>query len=131
MPTAAIIDLFKQATTDLIWPSESDYPFEIVTWERGVELIPSALFNHLAPPNLAIEQITLAELFAPVLTVEDWYEADELAQVDRYTNLQHAIESNLTDVRVFRLGEIDIAIYIVGKTPDGDVVGLKTHVVET
>jgi Nuclease A inhibitor-like protein len=131
VPIAAILDLFKQVTTDLIWPSESDYPFEIVTWERGVELTPSALFSHLTPPDLAIEQIPLAELFAPVLTVEDWYEAEELAQVDRYTDLLHAIESNLTDVQVFRVGSIDIAIYIVGKTPDGDVLGLTTHVVET
>jgi Nuclease A inhibitor-like protein len=129
--TAEIIDLFKQATTDLLWSSESDYPFQIVTWERGVDLTPTALFSKLADPNVAIEQITLAELFEPVLTIEDWYEADELAQVDRYTSLYQAIESNLTDVQVFRIGAIDIAIYIVGKTPDGDVVGLKTHVVET
>ena len=93
-------------------------------------MTPTALFSKLAPP-LSIEQITLADLFTPVLTVEDWYEADELAQVHRYTELHDAIETNLTDVEIFRVGEVEIAIYIVGKTPDGDVVGLKTHVVET
>jgi Nuclease A inhibitor-like protein len=130
VPTAAILDLFKQTTADLLWSSESDYPFEIVTWERGVEMTPTALFNKIAP-DLPIEQITLAELFAPVLTVEDWYEADELAQLHRYTELRHAIETNLTDVAVFHVGEVEIAIYIIGKTPDDDVVGLKTYVVET
>ena len=130
MPTAEILDLFKQTTADLLWSSESDYPFEIVTWERGVDITPLTLFSKLAP-DLSIEQITLADLFAPVLTVEDWYEADELAQVQRYTELRHAIETNLTDVAVFRVDEVEIAIYIVGKTPDLDVVGLKTHVVET
>jgi Nuclease A inhibitor-like protein len=130
VPTAEIINLFKQATADLLWSSESDYPFEIVTWELGVEMTPNALFSKLAP-HLPIEQITLADLFAPVLTVEDWYEADELAQVHRYTELRHAIETNLTDVVVFRVGEVEIAVYIVGKTPDGDVVALKTHIVET
>ena len=129
--TAEIIDLFKQATADLLWSSESDYPLEIVTWERGVDLTPTALFRHRIAPDLAISQITLSELFEPMLTIEDWYEADELARVDRYTDLYHAIESNLTDVKVFRIGSIEIAIYIVGKTPDGDVVGLKTHVIET
>ena len=129
--TAEIIDSFKQATTDLLWSSESDYPFEIVTWDRGIDLTPTALFSHRIAPDLAIEQITLSELFEPVLTIEDWYEAEELAQVARYTDLEHAIESHLTDVQVFRIGSIEIAIYIVGKTPDGDVVGLKTHVVET
>jgi hypothetical protein len=129
--TPEIIALFKQVTTDLLWSSESDYPFEVFTWERGVELNSTALFSKLAKPNDSIETMTLTDLFAPVLTIEDWYESDELALVNRYTDLLHAIDSNLSDVKVFRVGEVEIAIYIVGKTPDGDVIGLKTCAIET
>ena len=129
--TAIIIDRLKQATLDLLWSSESDYPFEIVTWKQGIEMTPTALFGNGDDADRSIETLTLTELFAPVLTVEDWYETEELKQVDRCTELFHAIESNLAEVKVFRLGEIEIAIYIVGKTPDGDILGLKTHVVET
>jgi Nuclease A inhibitor-like protein len=129
--TAEIIDLLTKTTTDLLWSSESDYPFEIVTWPLGTELIPTALFKDLPDADRSIETMTVADLFAPVLTIEDWYEAEELAQVNRYTDLIHAIESNLIDLQVFRVGEVEIAIYIVGKTPDGDLVGLKTYVVET
>jgi hypothetical protein len=120
-----------KATTDLLWSSESDYPFEIVTWPPGIELTRMALFKDLPDPNQSIEMMTVTDLFASVLTIEDWYAAEELAQVNRYTELLHAIESNLVDPQVFRVGEVEIAIYIVGKTPDGDLVGLKTHVVET
>jgi hypothetical protein len=130
VPTAEILALFRQTTADLLWSSESDYPFEIVTWELGIEMTPTALFSKLAP-DLSIEQITLDDLFAPVLILEDWYEADELALVHRYTELRHAIETNLTDVLVFRVGKVEIAIYIVGRTPDDNVVGLKTQIVET
>jgi hypothetical protein len=129
--TAAIIDLLKQATRDLLWSSESDYPFEIVTWDRDVEMTPTALFGKLADPDAAIETLSLADLFVPVLIVEDWYEDAELAQVKRYTDLVRTIEAHLADVKVFRVGEVEIAIYIVGKTPDGDIIGLKTHAVET
>lgn len=131
MTTAAIIDRLKQATADLMWASESDYPFEVMTWERGVEMTPSALFKELAAPNMAIEIISLADFFAPVLTTEDWYGAEELATVDRYANLVQTIESNLTEVQVFRLGEIEISVYIIGKTPDGHLIGLKTQAIET
>lgn len=129
--TAIIIDRLKQATIDLLWSSESDYPFEIVTWKQGIEMTPTALFSGGDDADRSIETLTLTELFAPVLTVEDWYEAEEIAQVNRYTELFHAIESNLAQVQVFRVGEVEIAIYIVGKTPAGDLVGIKTHVVET
>ena len=131
MTTAEIIDRLKQATADLLWASESDYPCEVRTEEQGVELTPTALFQVLVAPNMAIEIISLADFFAPVLTTEDWYGAEELATVDRYANLVQTIESNLTEVQVFRLGEIEISVYIIGKTPDGDLIGLKTQAIET
>ena len=131
MTTAEIIDRLRQATVDLLWSSESDYPFEIVTWQHGTEPNPTTLFRDREQSDRSIATIPIADFFAPVLTAEDWYEAAELKQVERYTELLHALESQLTDVMVFRIGEVEIAIYIVGKTPTGDLVGLKTHVVET
>ena len=129
--TAEIIDRLKQATTDLLWSSESDYPFEIVSWELGIELTPSDLFSNIYDTDLAIESITLTDLFEPVLTIEDWYKQAELDLVDRYTSLLDSINTNLSEVQVFRVGEVEIDIYIIGKTPTGDIVGLKTRSVET
>jgi Nuclease A inhibitor-like protein len=129
--TAAIIDRFKQATTDLLWSSESDYPFEVVSWEPGTELNPSDLFSNIYDTDLAIESIALLDLFEPVLTIEDWYEQPELNLVDRYTNLLDLINTNLSQVEVFRVGEVEIDIYIIGKTPTGNIIGLKTRSVET
>jgi Nuclease A inhibitor-like protein len=131
LTTATIIDRLKQATTDLLWSSESDYPFEIVTWEPGIELNPSDLFSNIYDTDLAIESMDLADLLAPVIAVEDWYEAEELALVDQYKELLQSIESNLSEVQVFRVGEVEIDIYIIGKTPGGDIIGLKTLSVET
>jgi Nuclease A inhibitor-like protein len=129
--TAEIIDRLTQATTDLLWSSESDCPWEIVTWAQGTEITPITLFGDLDVAELAIESMLLADLFAPVITVEDWYEEAELAIVDRYKALLATIEANLSAVQVFRIGEIEVAIYIVGKTPTGDIIGLKTHSIET
>jgi Nuclease A inhibitor-like protein len=129
--TAAIIDRLKQATTDLLWSSESDYPFEVVSWEPGTELNPSDLFSNIYDTDLAIDSIALLDLFEPVLTIKDWYEQTELDLVDRYTNLLDLINTNLTEVEVFRVGEVEIDIYIIGKTPTGNIVGLKTRSVET
>jgi Nuclease A inhibitor-like protein len=125
--TAEIILRLAQATVDLLWVSESDYPFEIVTWDKGIELTPLALFQD----TIAVEAILLIDFFAPALVVEDWYEAEELATVDRYKSLLEIINSNLIDLKVFRIGSIEVDVYIVGKTSDGDIVGLKTTIVET
>jgi hypothetical protein len=125
--TAEIILGLQQATVDLLWVSESEYPFEVVTWDKGIELTPLALFK----AEGAVESILLTDFFAPALIVEDWYEADELATVDRYKLLLQLIESTLIDLKVFRIGSIEVDVYIVGKTSDSDIVGLKTTIVET
>jgi Nuclease A inhibitor-like protein len=127
MNTEKIIDLLQQNTVDLVWVSESDYPFQIVVWNK--KEINLRLFPDRA--DEAIEVISLDDFFAPALKIEDWYEAEELANVDRYKLLLGTISSNLTEINVFRIGSIEIDIYIVGKTPSGDVIGLKTTIVET
>jgi Nuclease A inhibitor-like protein len=137
--TAEIIDQLERATTDLLWVSESDYPFTIVSWAKGTDIDPTGLFKNLTEPHLTIESSSLVDFFAPALVVADWYEAAELAIVARYQALLSTIESLLTDVKVFRSGRIfhgrdfatEIDVYIVGKTPDGDILGLKTTIVET
>jgi hypothetical protein len=130
MTTAEVIDRLHQATTDLVWTSESDYPFEVVNWDSTTELTPTALVRDL-PANTSIETTTLQDFFAPALQPEDWYGEEELLTVDRYQKLVDTISTNLADVVVFLVGEIEIDVYIVGKTSDRDLVGLKTQVVET
>ncbi len=131
MTTAETIDRLKQATADLVWTSESDYPFEVVQWHPDTELTPPALVKDLQPADRPIETIALTDFFAPALQTEDWYSKEELATVDRYQKLLSTIASNLSDVQVFRVGEVEVEVYIVGKTTDSDLVGLKTQVVET
>jgi hypothetical protein len=127
MSTAEIIDRLKQTTADLLWISESDYPFQIVVWsDKEINLM---LFPDRA--NEKIEMISLDNFFAPALEVEDWYGLEELATVDRYKLLLETINANLTDLKVFRIGSIEIDLYIVGKTPSGDIIGLQTTIVET
>ena len=108
MNTIEVIDRLKQATLDLLWVSESDYPFQIVVWSE--KEIDSRLFPTYADEDIKV--ISLDDLFAPALKIEDWYGLEELATVDRYQLLLQTIESNLTEVQVFRLGEIEFDVYI-------------------
>jgi Nuclease A inhibitor-like protein len=128
--TAEIIDRLHQATTNLVWTSESDYPFEVVNWDRGTELKSTDLFTDL-PTDTPIDTITLQEFFAPALQPEDWYGQEELATIDRYQKLVETIATNLSNIVVFLVGDIEITVYIVGQTSDRIPVGLKTQVVET
>jgi hypothetical protein len=41
------------------------------------------------------------------------------------------LHDNLSDLKVYRLGTIDIDVYLVGRANEGNYAGLYTKVVET
>ena len=49
----------------------------------------------------------------------------------KFRDLQQTLQDTLSDVKVFRVGETNLDIYVVGKTPEGEWAGLKTEAVET
>ncbi|MFN5725198.1 MAG: nuclease A inhibitor family protein, partial [Pseudanabaena sp.] len=81
------------------------------------------------PAKTPIEVIALEDFFATVVTAQDWFEDEDREIAQRFRDLQTAI-ATLENVQVFRLGKVEIDVYIVGAIAN-DLVGLKTTVVET
>jgi hypothetical protein len=56
---------------------------------------------------------------------------EEKAAVQKYRRLQDAVQKNLADPKVFRVGQRNVTVFIVGRTDEGDAAGLRTTAVET
>ena len=129
MTAKEITDRLSQLADGLLFPSESEYPLEPFTWE-STSLTPETILERSQKPaDSAIESITLEEFFAPVTTDEDWFDDEDREIAQRFRDLQAAI-ATLENVQVFRLGKIEIDVYIVGAIGP-DLIGLKTTVIET
>jgi Nuclease A inhibitor-like protein len=129
-----IVALLTVATTDLYWASESDEPFTVLLWpELGQgKLDASALALQIqAKTKQAIVPIDLNEFFQPAIVPQEWHGADERVLIDRYQQLLFTLQQELTDLQVYRVGHCEVAVYIVGKTPAGHWLALKTVVVES
>jgi len=123
------VDHLSTLSKGLLYPSESDYPLEAFRW-RAATLIPETILSRShKPSDTSIETIALEDFFAPVVTDQDWFEDEDREIAQRFRELQAAI-ATLENVQVFRVGQIEIDVYIVGAI-GSDVVGLKTTVVET
>ncbi|MCA6597109.1 MAG: nuclease A inhibitor family protein [Pseudanabaena sp.] len=129
MTAKEIIDRLSTLSKDLLFPSESEYPLEPFTWESTSLTPETILTRSQKPADTLIESITLEEFFAPVTTDEDWFEDEDREIAQRFRDLQAAI-ATLENVQVFRLGKIEIDVYIVGAIGP-DLIGLKTTVIET
>jgi hypothetical protein len=122
-------DRLSQLSKDLLFISESEYPLEPFTWKSATLTPETILTRSQKPADTAIESTTLDEFFAPVVTDQDWFDDEDRAIVQRFLDLQAAI-ATLENVLVFKVGTIEIEVYIVGAIGP-DLVGLKTTIIET
>jgi hypothetical protein len=131
---SAIIAALKENSKGLLFPSESDYPFEPFLWEgkSGAKLPPENLLARKGyPPNTPVKTLTLARFFQPATKEEAWHNAEERKTAQRFQGLVKTLKQYLKSITVFKVGTITVDVYIVGKTKTGDLAGLSTKVVET
>ncbi len=123
-----------QAAEGLLYPSETDKPFEYFEWmlSDSQPLTDEVVRKYTQKGRTAsLQSQSLDSFFAPVTTVRDWYQDTELAEMKRFVALKETILQNMTDVQVYKVGKTTIDVFIVGKTPTGKWAGLCTQVVET
>ena len=127
----SIQDLLTEASEDLYWVSEADYPFDVIVWDED-NLSEQHLLGRLGyPPDFPVQKIEIDEFFKWAVQEQDWQDDIEKAEVKQYQILVETLKANLTDLRVYQLGETEFDIYILGKTPSGEIAGLSTKAVET
>jgi Nuclease A inhibitor-like protein len=132
--TSTLVARLQAATDGLLWMSETDAPFAVIHWQaaQARELTHQQLLEltHHSPETV-VETMDLDAFFAPALQEQDWFGAEEQAISDQYGELVTILQHNLRNLKVYRVGEVAINIYIVGQTEAGAVLGLTTQVVET
>lgn len=129
----AALQSLCEAADGLLVPSETDAPFEPFCWpdEQVKDLTPErARELASAPADTKIECVSIAAFFRDATREQEWHNAEEAAQVQRFKALVKAIKKTLDEPRVFRVGETEIDCYIAGGIAGG-VGGLKTQLVET
>ena len=129
----AIAAQVQPLLTNLFYPSESDEAVEWVTCplKTAQPLSVSQLKEWLLlPPSVFIDVSHEADFWELVTTEETWYGADEKARTATFKQLQTLMQP-LPDRQLFRVGETEIDLYLLGRMPDDTWAGLKTKVVET
>ncbi|MCF2145120.1 nuclease A inhibitor family protein [Desmonostoc muscorum LEGE 12446] len=131
--TNEISEKLKLSSADLLMISESDYPFEVVLWTGQAQSLTTQkllqLTNH--PQDSQVEEIELDYLFRNCAYEKEWHDEQQKQNVKKFQTLVQTLQNNLNEIKVYRIGTINIDVYILGKTPSGDLAGLSTKVVET
>lgn len=119
---------------DLWYPSESDEPITWINFEASVSpplTVSDLEFYQGIPPEVIVEEWEIESFWIPVTTIEDWFGEDEQIQVAKFLDLKLLLEIHLTHWQLFRVGRMEIDLYLLAKTDKDEWGGLKTKIVET
>lgn len=131
---ADLLTQLQAATADLLWLSEMDAPFEVMYWSQQADTPLTAetllqLTNQ--PPTAPVKVLALDDFFAGATEEQDWFGEEEKAIAARYRELVALLKQHLSDLTVYQVGDVNLDLYIIGRTSEGMLVGLATQASET
>jgi histidine triad (HIT) family protein len=119
-----VVAELEKAAKGLMFPSESDAPMNPFLWEGSGDKLNQDRLRQLAQ----VEKGTTVE----TLSLEDVLKTVPSEDQPKFQKLIDTIKQQLSGVKVYKLGdEPERQVFVVGKTADGHLAGLKTTVVET
>src|ERR1051325_3926218 len=121
----------ERAAAGLMLLSEADYPFAVVRWEQLREVTVDDLRRLTGQPQALVVFEKIEDFFRPSITERAGQSATERQIVEKYRGLLRALSDNLEDLRVYKVGERNIPVFIVGRAPSGSWLGLSSRVIET
>ena len=120
-PLGNLLAGIQDRADNLNYISEQDWDVNVFVIARQITQLSPANFQ-AANPFIAfqpIEEIDVEVFFSrPSLQTEAW------------TNLKNYLEANLTQLKVFKVGDVRREVYVVGLF-QGHIIGVRTFAVET
>lgn len=131
-PNKTLAEQIRKASEDLYYISETDaeiFPFagtkaDAVTKEN-------LLSQTASKPDAPVEERDFESFFARLTKIQDWFGDEEKQTAAKFARLKELLESNLKNLKVFKVGLIEIDVYIVGLDSESHLTGVKTKAVET
>ena len=125
----------REAASGLLYTSEGDYPFDDVSVPGGAKTWPVDAEQFVSlmqlPPAAHVSTQSIDQFFARHIERADPADASMQAMRPRYEKLRDVVKSTLHDVRVFRVGDVEIRCFVVGSDGSGNLCGIATTSVET
>jgi len=131
-PKVNLTQQIKTAAEGLWYISETDAEIFPFTGSKADSVTKENLLAQIGKSaDTPVEGREFDQMFARFITIQDWFSDEEKATAEKFAALKSLLEKNLTDLKVFKLGQIEVEIYFVGLDTEGNLAGIQTKAVET
>lgn len=123
----------ESASAGLVYGSEGDYPFEFFALPGAAAVTSAREFARLvgAPADARVEERSWDSFIAWPLSGGDPVDPTSRETAAGYARLDGELNALLSDLRVIRVGDVQIRCYVVGDDGKGNLAGLVTTAIET
>lgn len=127
-----LTEQIKRAAEGLWYISETDAEIFPFTGSKTDSVTKENLLKQIGKPSDSpVEERGFDEMFRRFVTIQDWFGDEEKETAKKFAALKDLLEKNLTDLKVFKVGRIELDVYFVGLDKDGNLAGFQTKAVET
>lgn len=127
-----LMEQIKNASKGLYYISETDAEILPFTGSKADSVTKEEVLRQTnRQTDVNVEEREFGEIFARLTKVQDWFGDEEKATAERFSALKDLLEKNLRDLKVFKIGSIDIDIYFVGLDAENNLMGIQTKAIET
>ncbi len=126
----SVITEIKKAAEGLLFLSESDHPFEIITFSKPNGSVEDHL-KKLAKKDSPVETQTLEYFFRNMSRINEGDDPEQQTTAKKFQQLQIILNKSLKNIMVYRIGSVQVDAFIIGELPDGSYAGLRTLLIET
>lgn len=131
LDATTFLDSINDASKGLLYPSESDFPIEAFSFGDKEPTSEALLEARGVAADTPVEETTIDSFFEGLIEAADDASEREQESARRFATLAQLLRDNLENIRVFRAGEVDIEVFVLGKHASGTWMGVRTNVVET
>lgn len=122
----------KKSIAGLYYTSETDAEIMPFAGQKAAAVTAQEVLSQTkAAPDAAIEEKDFSEFFARLTEIQDWFGDEEKATAQKFDGLKNLLAKNLKDLKIFKVGTIQIDVYAVGLDANGVLTGIQTKAVET
>lgn len=122
----------KQVSEGLYYISETDAEIFPFIGEKAEYVNAETIIKQTGKEgSVAVEERDFEDFFERLTAYQEWFGDEETEAADKFSKLKELLKANLRELKVFKLGEIEIDIFVVGLDSDNRLSGIKTEAVET
>lgn len=126
-----LAEQIEKATAGLYYVSETDAEIRLFVGGKSATVSKAEILAQTENADTPVEERNFAEFFERLTKTEDWFGEEETETARKFVELKRVLENNIRDLKVFKIGKIQLDVYVVGLDAEDRLIGVQMKAVET